>query len=338
MPATIKDIANKTGVACSTVSRVINGKGSISQETKDKIYKAMKELNYYPNSLARNLANGSTTALGLVIDANDEKTFSNTFFNRSIFAIEKISQKHDYSLLITNYSSSSGTLNIEKLIYEKRVDGLLIPPSVLSKEVTEILNKSNFPFIVLGQIPQYKCKCSWVDIDNKTGSALGVEHLIQNKYMNIAFVCNNSSTTFGSKRIEGYKDTLKDYNIEVNDNLIIKCNDETDDCYQKVLKLLKSNIKVDAFICSNNILAFNSIKAAKDAGLSIPQDVGIVTFDNYPIAEFTDPALTAIDVDTYALGEQATTLLLKKINKEVVSDQHILISPDIIIRKSTQRG
>lgn len=338
MPATIKDIANKTGVACSTVSRVINGKGSISQETKDKIFEAMKELNYHPNSLARNLANGSTYALGLVIDANDEKTFSNTFFNRSIFAIEKVAQKYDYNLLITNYSSSIGTANIEKLIYEKRVDGLLIPPSVLSKEVAELLSDNNFPFIILGQMPQYKCKCSWVDIDNKNGSQLAAQHLIQNNYLNISFICNNCATTFGSDRINGYKNALRDYGIGVNDDLIVMCNDETTDCYQKVLNLLKSSSRPDAFICSNNILAFNTIKAVKDFGLSIPQDIGIITFDNYPIAEFTDPPLTTVDVDTYALGEQAARILIKKINKEVISNQHILISPDIIIRKSTQRN
>ena len=87
MAVTIKDIAREVGVSPSTVSRVINGTASISEETKEKIYKAMEDLNYHPNSLARNFANGSTNAIGLVIDAEEDRTFSNTFCNRVLYSI-----------------------------------------------------------------------------------------------------------------------------------------------------------------------------------------------------------------------------------------------------------
>ena len=102
MGVTLNDIAKKVGVSPSTVSRVINGSAPISDEMKKKIYKAMNELNYHPNSLARNLATGSSLTIGLVVDADNETAFANSFFNRSVYAIERVAQKNGYNLLITN--------------------------------------------------------------------------------------------------------------------------------------------------------------------------------------------------------------------------------------------
>ena len=113
MSVTIKDIAKRVGVAPSTVSRVVNGSASISEETKSRILQVMEEMNYHPNSLARNLVNGSTFCIGLIMDARDEGTFSNTFFNRSVYAIEKVTQANGYNLLIANDDSSRGVSAVE---------------------------------------------------------------------------------------------------------------------------------------------------------------------------------------------------------------------------------
>ena len=125
MSATIKDIAKAVGVNPSTVSRVINGTASISEETREKINQAMKELDYHPNSLARSLVNGSTFTIGLVIDAGNRDAFSNAFFIQSVIAIETVAQTKGYSVLITNNSLSDSS-NIKTLVQERKVDGIIL--------------------------------------------------------------------------------------------------------------------------------------------------------------------------------------------------------------------
>lgn len=119
MAYTIKDIAKKVGVSPSTVSRVINGTATISDETTQKIRAAMEELNYHPNSMARSFATGLTKTIALVIDADNEKNFANSFFNRSVFAIEKQAQEEGFNLLIANGNKSVG-VSASQLVYEKR--------------------------------------------------------------------------------------------------------------------------------------------------------------------------------------------------------------------------
>ena len=162
MAATIKDIAKMVGVSPSTVSRVVNRTAPISEETQEKIREAMKKLNYHPNSTARNLASGASCTIGLVIDAADEGTFANSFFNRSVYAIEKTLQEHAYSLLITNNRPVS---SIRSLVYEKRVDGLIIPPASLDEETVKFLEEEHFPFVVQNRFCQepYLRLSGWCD-------------------------------------------------------------------------------------------------------------------------------------------------------------------------------
>ena len=171
MSVTINDIAKKVGVSLSTVSRVINGNASISEATKEKIYSAMNELDYHPNSIARNLASGSTKTISLIIDvANNSDNFSNMFFYQSISGIEKATQMQGYNLLISGLLNSTLEKTVRKIFLEKKSDGIIIPSSLLDRQTINFLNKEKFPFVVLGEPPVLKTDCSWVDINNSQGS------------------------------------------------------------------------------------------------------------------------------------------------------------------------
>ena len=150
MTVTIKDIAKAVGVNPSTVSRVINGTASISEETKEKILQVMKELDYHPNSLARSLVNGSTFTIGLVIDAGNKDAFSNAFFIQSVIAIESVAQSKGYSVLITNHSLSDSS-NIKNLVQERKVDGIILPVQCMTGELIDLMTSSDFPFVVMGE-------------------------------------------------------------------------------------------------------------------------------------------------------------------------------------------
>jgi DNA-binding LacI/PurR family transcriptional regulator len=338
MGITIKDIAGKVGVSPATVSRVLNNKGSISAKTRQEIFKATREMNYHPNNIARNFAKRRTGMIGLVINAADSVSFSNAFFSRSVFAIERVLQANGYGLTITNDIEVPLTASpITRMVYEKHIDGLILPSGVVKQKLIQQLKAESFPFVVLGKPGVLRKDCSWVDVDNVYGASTAVSHLVQRGYRRIAFVANNLKTVFVQDRLEGFKAGLADQGIALPDDYILDCADQGANCTNLVSQLLGGNFSPDAFLCCDNILAFNTMKAVKSRGLSIPDDIGIVTFDSYPIAEYTDPALTVIDVDTFHLGEEAAEILLKKINGAAMVNQYTLLSTTLIPRNSSAR-
>ena len=136
MAATIKDVARLAGVSPSTVSRVLNQKGVISDETKQKIVSAMEQLKYVPNDIARSFANGSAHAISLVIDISDGTAYANNFFNNTVFGIETAAHRNDYNLIITNGAAAFGGISsVERLIAGKKVDGVVLPISLVTDEL-----------------------------------------------------------------------------------------------------------------------------------------------------------------------------------------------------------
>lgn len=338
MQVTIKDIAQKVGVSPSTVSRALNGNSRISEETTKKIQKVMEELDYHPNSQARSLVNGNTYYIGLVIDAQDATTFANAFFNRSVFAIEKVLQEQGYTLLILNDGINKNVSTVEKLVLERKVDGLILPSSIIRPELIDQLNKLDFPFVIMGEPEHCKDISMWIDIDNEQGSANAVSYLLEKKYKSIVFISDSESTLFARKRIQGYWNQLKKSNADLKGAHVYSCIGDPSESYQLVEEALRENPDTDAFICGNNMIAFHVLQALKDKKMKVPEEVGVVAFDNYPIAEYTDPPLTVIDVDTYDLGTQAARKVIQKIEKESMKFTHTLIPTKLIERLSTKRG
>lgn len=326
--ATIHDVAKIAGVNSSTVSRVINGKIKVLEETREKIYAAMKQLDYHPNSAARSLANGRSNAIGIAVDVSDEDAFSNIFFNNSLFAIERIAQEKGYNLILTNVAMQTGN-SIEKLILEQKVDGLIIPPSVIDPSLINIIDE--FPCVVLGQPKKNYSSLNWVDIDNVQGSKIAVKHLYKQGYSRIAYMCSKKYTSFSKHRVKGYKQALENLqpHVYTTDGTLAHTK-------QQAESVLLSKDHPDAFICNDNITAFGVLKALKEAGLNCPNDVGIVAFDNYPLSEFTEPQLTSIDIDTSILGQQAAELLFKHIEYQN-PNQHIILESTLIERESSKR-
>lgn len=338
MATTINDIAKKVGVSASTVSRVITGKSVISEDTKNKILIAMKELNYHPNSLARSFATGSSQAIALIVDATDDnENFSNYFFNRSVFGIEQICQDNGYNLIISNDTNAQEEHSpIEKLILERKVDGLILPSSSVSSNLVKELNKTNFPFVVLGEPSLCQNQTSWVDVNNMQGGLHAVRHLVESGYASIGIIGGREDQVFFSNRLRGYKTGLEEYHLQVKEDWILFSDGTADSSYDLVSKLLQTSSYPEAFICNDNIVAFGALKAIKSNGLSTPNEIGIISFDNFPLAEYLDPPLSVIDIDTYSLGKQAASILFQKIQKNV-GDLQILIATTLIERESTQR-
>ena len=331
MSATIKDIAKAVGVNPSTVSRVINGTASISEETREKINQAMKELDYHPNSLARSLVNGSTFTIGLVIDAGNRDAFSNAFFIQSVIAIETVAQTKGYSVLITNHSLSDSS-NIKTLVQERKVDGIILPVQCMTDELICLMTSNKFPFVVMGE-PQFKKEeIFWVDVDNEQGSRQAVDCLIRAEYQSPMLLVEDKKTIFESKRIKGFEQECEVKGIQ-SPSVHAFSEEGIDEFLNEILEGKRDT---DSFICSNNIIAYKVLKALKAKELDVPRQIGVITFDNYPLAEYMEPALSVVDVDTYKMGETAAELLLKAISGKEKKAKSKLIEAKIIERDSTR--
>ncbi len=332
MAVTLNDVAKKAGVSASTVSRVISGKEKISDKTKEKIFSIMKELDYHPNSQARNLATGSSQTIGLVINANEKDFYSNIFFSSSVFGIEKIAQDNSYNLIITNNQKKrNDKASIDTLLFEKKVDGIILPPLLLTKTLITKLKNNKIPFVILGEPNYFKDKISWVDINNTKGSNLATSHLYNKGYKQIAFLGGSENEIFTKNRIIGYKNSLNN-----QEPLIFNTENSEESITQAATEILK-NKKVDSVICNDNITALILSKAAKEQNIQIPKDLGIITFDDYPLSKYISPALTSIVTDTYTQGEMAANMLFSLI-QDKTAITHSLIDVSLIERESSMRN
>ena len=338
MATTIKDIAKEVGVSPSTVSRVINGTATISEETKAKIRKAMLEMDYHPNSQARGLVNGSTFTIGLVMDAGNKNAFSNTFFINSVSAIEMIAQEKGYNVLILNDNNHDNGNSVRNLVLEHKVDGIILPIQSMNRELIKLMELQKLPFVVMGEPRQKENAMFWVDIDNQGGCELAVEHLFNCGYSKPVLFVENKKKIFESKRCNGFQESFKKRKLLLSENYIIECGNDIVRIRDEIKRITEGTLDADSVICTNNIVAHRVLKELKKGGKKIPEEIGVITFDNFPLAKYLEPTLSAVDIDTYRMGEVAATMLFDQIKNKGQIPKGKLVKTKVISRESTRKG
>ena len=290
MSTTIRDVAKAAGVSTSTVSRIINQKGVISEETRNRVLDAMRKLEYVPNDTARSFANGSASAVALMIDVADARSYSNNFFNSSVFGIETVAHRNAFNLIITNgHNQEKSPSSAERLVFGKKVDGIILPTSMVAPAFLDKLDGIRFPYVILGDPRPFGASSSWVDINNIQGGSIAVHHLAKKGYRNIAFLSSGSRETFNQDRITGYSRALSELNLPLVKDRIRYCDSSLESGMRAMSALLDGADCPDAVICSDFYLAVGSLRAARRKGISIPRDLGVVSFDNTPVTELSEP-------------------------------------------------
>lgn len=336
MAITIKDVAKKAGVSISTVSKVIHDAPTISESTKQKIRSIMKELNYYPNIIAQSFASQSSYHIGLIMTLKKEDAFLNPYIYEILAGIEETAKKHGYLLSLINMNTvSEDPHELEKLIMQKRVDGLIIHLAGFKNKLLKILDKKKFPYIFIGQ-PSFTSSSCWVDINNTKAGEIATEHLINQGCEKIAYLGDGINNFICKSRYNGYQNALELKGYEINSEYIKDTSDISEQTSVLIDKLMGLKKQPDGLVCSNNFIAFESLKSLQQKGISIPNDIRIITFDNYPFAPFTTPKLSVVDIDVFELGVQAANILIKKLLNPTITIQYSLLSPSLIIRESSQ--
>lgn len=333
MNVTIKDVAERANVAPSTVSRVIADNPRISKETKERVWKAMEELGYYPNAIARSLASKVTYTIGLIMPRSAEDAFSNPFFPEVMRGISVVAHREKYDLLI----STSGNEEEEKkavidMVKGRRVDGIILLCSRTTDELIPWLRDEGFPFTVIGKPLDSKGVC-WVDNDNIGASKLATNYLIKHGHRDIAFISGSLEFVVSLDRLDGYKLALDENGIPFRRELAEQDEFSEDGGYRAMKRILE-NAKPSAVIVTDDVMAFGVIRAAIDKGYKVPKDISIIGFNNIPLSAFANPPLTTIDISTFDLGVKSAELLISKLQNKLDNADHIIVPVKLIERKS----
>ncbi|WDV47370.1 LacI family DNA-binding transcriptional regulator [Clostridiaceae bacterium M8S5] len=332
MPVTIKDVASLANVSPSTVSRVIANSPKISDNTKKKVYKAMNELKYHPNAIARSLANRTTKTLGLVLPSTEEDIFVNPFFVQIMRGISHYAQKKNYYIMYTYGKDELDEVkHIENLTNSRRVDGIILTTVRENDKCIGCLREIDYPFVVIGR-PEDIENILWVDNDNFHAMYRVVNHLIQKGHRRIGFIGGESNLYVTQNRLEGYVKALENSGINVSKDFIKTGEFTEEDGYTGMKSMLKSQ-QPTAVVTTDDIIAFGAIKACKEDS----KDIAIVGFNNTLLSEYQQPKLSSVDINAEKLGYFAAKLLIDKLennNKNGISNY--MIDTNLIERESTK--
>ena len=333
----INTIAEKTGYSITTISRVINKKtGNYSQETEEKILKAIDELNYYPNAAARGLRKRKTKLIAFI--THNLSPYWLEFFK----GVEYEAFNRGYILLVCN---SENNINIENAyintIIENRVSGLIISSIIKDYKNVEKVISQNIPVITTSDL-LVEDHQQVIKVKTEDSMVKAVAHLSNQMYKSIGYISspiNNIPTLL--ERYKGFQLGLKKYNLNFNkENIFFEDkleNTSTEMGYYFVKKLIKEKrLNADSYFITSDSMAIGSIKAIKEAGYMIPQDIGIIGFDNTIMSNYCDPTLTTIEIPKYVMGKRAMEILIDLIEKGK-SDLSNEFSSVLLIRVSTTR-
>jgi len=329
---TIYDIAKKANVSSMTVSRVINGSGPVAPKTAEKIKKIIEKYNYHPNLIARSLSSKKTYTVGVIIP-KAEKLFLDNYIAQVLSGISDIAQHHNYRIMLIPLKKDiCDTECYVNLIKSKLFDGLLIRTSEDDKSLPGLV-ESGFPFVIVS----YRTKdkgINFVDSENIKGAELAVEYLIKKGHKKIAFIQGLMNETNAIDRYLGYKRRLKKHGIPFREEYVIPGDFARDVAYKNTANLLKLKDRPTAIFCSDDYMALGAIERIKSAGLSVPEDIAVIGFDNIEIAEFTKPSLTTVKQPMYDIGKVAFEVLMAIMSKKQSSPARIMLDTELIKRES----
>ena len=332
---TLKDLAVKLGLSISTVSRALRQHPSLSLETIKRTKQLAEEMGYFPDGVARSLQQKKTKTIGVIVPE-----IRHFFFSSAIDGIEDATYKEGYTILIakSNEDFDREIINTNSMI-SNRVDGLLvsIAQSTNSGKHFEQVVSRGIPLVffdrVLNDINVHK-----VVLDDFTGAYEAVAHLVASGYRRIAHLAGPKNINITRERLAGYQQALTDQGMRVEEGLIQYCDLNESSGKLGAAKLLDLSERPDAICAVNDPVAIGAFEQIKDAGLRIPQDIGLTGFSNNPSSTIISPKLTTVDQFPREMGHLAARILLQEImgSEEIGAPRTHVIPGKLIIRESTR--
>ena len=339
MRSSIKDVARLAGVSPATVSYVINRVDSvkISEGTRKRVVDAARKLGYQPNPAARSLKGKGTRTIGLVIP-----DVINPFFPELIRGVQDVADSLEFNILLCNSDDEvAKEVRYFKMLRGRGIDGIMFSgvdrPNEEEKEMVERLLQEGFPVVMVDRALEGVDACS-VTIDNFKGGYLGTAHLVELGHKRIGIITGPIKLRTNRERVLGYRKALEDNGLSYDELLIRECHYKSGGAYHSMKELLAMKDPPTAVFALGDFLAMGAMAALKEEDLQIPQDIALMGFDDIMLSQVTDPPLTTISQPKYDIGALGARMLIDIIERRTVEKRHLVLSPSLVIRRSTTLG
>jgi DNA-binding LacI/PurR family transcriptional regulator len=335
MRVSIKDIAKAAGVSHPTVSRALSDSPLISEETKARIQRLAQEMGYSPNALARGLVTRQTYSVGVVVT-----TIADPFVAEIVQGIEATAHDYGYTVILCNSESTpEREIAAVEMLHAKRVDGVIVTASRVGALYLEYLEQIGGPIVLINNHNEESGRYTFsVSVDNRHGGRLAAEHLAQLGHRRIAYVAGPANHSSDLDRLAGYRQALVEGGIEPDPALVVPGNGRPDGGEAALQAILALDPRPTAVFCYNDMTAIGLIHAAQQAGLSIPQDVAVVGFDDILFASYLYPPLTTIAQPKVEMGQRAMHMMLSLITAREESEEdlaNVVVQGKLIVRASS---
>ncbi|NCD32222.1 MAG: LacI family transcriptional regulator [Spartobacteria bacterium] len=323
--ATMKDIAELAGFSISTVSHVINKTRNVEEATRHKIMNAMRELNYVPNTIVRNINEVANKTIGAIIaDIRED------FFTEIVTALESSATEHGYNLIICDSQESveKEHFHINTLI-SKGVDGIILAPVDVAVSYDEFLN-SSIPVVLLDRYVD-NIFADFIGIDNVRSAFVGTRYLLDSGCKNICFLGHHDQVYTMRKRLEGYRNALLDVD-NYDPSRIFRINYHQDSTSDDLLNFFKSRPELDGIFCCTSTICFETITVLDQLGLNVPDDLRIVTYDGNKWFDYLRMPIPTIRQPTGEIGNEAVNVVVDRIENASSIKRQILLDFEFIIR------
>lgn len=329
----MRDVAAAAGVSVSTVSRVLNGTGSISRETVARVLAAAERVRYRPSNVARSLRARRSSTFGLLIS-----DIQNPFFTALVRGVEDVTQRNGYNVILCNSDEDQEKeRKYVELLCAEQVAGAIVVPASERSHSFEAFEEMGIPFIAVDRCLE-SFEVDAVMVDNHRGAYDAVSHLIASGYRRIALITGPLSTTTGRVRRDGYRKALSDAGLAAEPSIERIGSYKADSGQALAGELVGLAPPPDALFVSNNQMALGALQAVYDRKIRIPEELGFVCFDDMPWAALEPISITTVRQPIYELGSTAATRLLNRVlTPDKMTRQEFVLTPKLCVRSSSLR-
>lgn len=336
---TLEDVAERVGMSVATVGRALGGYGRVSEATRARVRKAARELNYHPNAVARGMKEQRTQIVGLIVG-----NIINPFFSTIVRAVEDTVSPHGFNVIVCNSDEDPRReFAHAKALYERRVDGLIVSPT----GVDDARLADEIRGYYSGQIPTVFVDRTLAGVDapavcsdNVEGGYEATKHLLELGHRRIGVIVGKRALTTMDARVRGYARALAEAGLEMDERLVVDAavggDVGVDGGLIAMERLLRLPEPPSAVLALNNLLVLGALRALRTAGLGIPDDISLITWDDFELADHLIPPLTLVDQPTHAMGSLAAERLLKAMIDNARPERlEVVLKPRLIVRAST---
>lgn len=331
--ATMRNVAESAGVSIATVSAVINNSAYVSDELRQRVLSTISKLDYRPNALARGLKNRRTKLLGFMV-----RNITNPFYPEVVLGAEDAAREAGYNILVcTTADEEDRERACVETMLEHRVDGMLVAIVDEADNLTLTTFKDKkVPIVLINRLPEGYTGNAVV-ADNIKAGFQATHHLISLKHKQIAFIGASQRFITSRHREQGYRQAMQEAGIPVPEQLIRYCNYSEDHAYTEYRKMIEAGLIPEAVFCGNDLMAFGVIRALRDTGHKVPEDVAVVGCDNIEFSSKFLVPLTTVHLPKYEMGKLGAELLIRTISSHNIAEpkgEFIQLKPHLKVRSS----